>query len=198
MDQSPLDQYRTVLAVIEAEVGTITGNELHRSTPCGDWDLAALVGHVLGAIRYYASLARDAQVPARPVKVDVARDDDLAARVAAEGRAGLTAWSAPEALDRTVMMVLGPVRGADALAIHVADLTVHAWDVAAARGRGLELPSDLATSALATWERVLAAHDLRGIAFADPTPAPDRASPTERLVAFCGRVVPPPGPRDQT
>jgi uncharacterized protein (TIGR03086 family) len=182
-----LADYRRVLDLLAVPVGALTPADLGRPTPCTEWDVATLLGHVLGAIRYYAELARHAEAPARPVLASVAPTDDLARLLATEADAALAAWAAPGALDRTVTMVLGPMRGAEALAIHAADLAVHAWDLAAARGDALTIPADLAAGALATWERVLATRDLRGIVFADPRPAPAEASPTARLVAFCGR-----------
>jgi uncharacterized protein (TIGR03086 family) len=188
MSTAPIDAYRAALDAIRGSTAGITPADLARPTPCADWDLAALLGHVLGAMRYYARLARDGEAPARPVTLPIGPDDDVFAMLRAEATNAVAAWSAPGALERMVTMRLGPMQGADALAIHVADLAVHAWDIAAARGRPLELPAELAGAALGTWRRVLAEHDLRPIAFADTTSVPPDASPTARLLAFCGRT----------
>ena len=73
------------------------------------------------------------------------------------------------------------------LAIHIADLAVHAWDLGTALGRPVELSPNLAASALATWQRVFAGRDLRGIVFADEIMVDADADPTAQLLAFCGR-----------
>jgi uncharacterized protein (TIGR03086 family) len=182
-----IGDYARVLDLLGAQLDVVTPDELQLDTPCAKWKLAKIVGHVLGAIRYYAALAREGEVHLKEVMVPVDRDDDAAALFAVDAHDGLAAWSAPGALDRPVQMRLGDMTGADALEIHVADLAVHTWDVAAARGRPLELPADLAERALATWKAVIGQHDVRGIVFADEVPVGNLATPTGRLVAFTGR-----------
>lgn len=189
MNGTLLDDYRRALDAIAQPVGSVSAGDLARPTPCAAWDVAALVGHVLGAVRYYAALARDGEVHAREVTVPVGPGDDLRATFDGDARAGLAEWSAPGVLHRECRMVLGPMQGADALAIHVADLTVHAWDLAVALGLPRGLPDDLAERALATWRRLLDRHPLRGRAFGPELPVPAGADATARLVAYCGRAA---------
>ena len=56
-----------------------------------------------------------------------------------------------------------------------------------ARGLTLELPPELAVAVLATWEDVFVRLD-RGTAFAGEVAVDADASPTARLVAYCGRA----------
>ena len=77
--------------------------------------------------------------------------------------------------------------GLAALSVHIGDLAIHAWDLAVARGSTLELPDDVAVDALGTWEDVFTRLN-RGTAFGEEVDVAADASPTARLVAYCGRT----------
>ena len=181
-----VEQYREVLEILRGQIAALGPDDLTKPTPCSEWDALELVAHTLGAMAYYAHLARgDDNV--RPVIVDLELDDDLVERFDAAAAHGVEAWSRPGALDSQVKMVLGRMPGRDALAVHISDLALHAWDLANARGITLELPPELVADVLATWEDVFLRLD-RGTAFAAEVDADPDASPTTRLVAYCGRT----------
>ena len=180
-----VESYVEVLGILREQIVALDAGDLARSTPCSEWDIAGLVAHAIGAMEYYARLARGDE-GVRPVTVEIGSIDVAVPLFDAAAADGIAAWSKPGALDQQVRMVLGRMAGRDALAVHIGDLAVHAWDLATARGCSLELPPELATDALATWEDVFTRLN-RGTAFADEVVAPDDASPTARLVAYCGR-----------
>lgn len=181
-----VEQYTEVLGILREQVVALGADDLVRPTPCSEWNALELVAHSIGAMEYYAQLAGgDENV--RPVVVDLEADDDLVARFDAAADRGLTAWSAPGVLDRQVRMVLGRMPGRAALSVHIGDLAIHAWDLAVARGSSVELPDDLAIAALATWEDVFTRLN-RGTAFGEEVAVAADASPTARLVAYCGRT----------
>ena len=181
-----VQQYDAVLEILREQVASVEAADMDRPTPCAEWDVGGLVAHSIGAIEYYTRLARgDEKV--RPVTIEIDSADAMVPLFDEAAAAGVAAWSEPDVLDRQVRMVLGPMPGRDALAVHIGDLAIHAWDLATARGASLELPPEIATDALSTWERVFTRLD-RGTAFAAAVPAPGDASPTARLVAYCGRT----------
>ena len=57
-----LEAYDTALDAVRAQVAILRDDDLSRSTPCAEWDVAALLGHTLGAIAYYAMLGRGEDV----------------------------------------------------------------------------------------------------------------------------------------
>jgi uncharacterized protein (TIGR03086 family) len=181
-----VDTYREVLGILREQVATVGPDDLALPTPCSQWDVAGLAAHSIGAMEYYARLARGDE-DVRPVTLVVTAVDEMLALFDAAAADGIAAWSEPGVLDGRVRMVLGSMPGRDALAVHIGDLAIHAWDLATACGSALELPADLATDALATWERVFVRLD-RGTAFGAEVAVPDDASPTVRLVAYCGRT----------
>jgi uncharacterized protein (TIGR03086 family) len=181
-----VEQYIEVLGILREQVTVLGADDLARPTPCAGWDALALVEHTTGAIEYYARLAGGNE-DVRPVVVDLAPGDDLVARYDVAAANGVAAWSEPGVLDRQVRMVLGRMPGHAALAVHIGDLAVHAWDLAVTRGSTLELPDELATAAIATWEDVFTRLN-RGTAFAEAVAVDAGASPTVRLVAYCGRT----------
>jgi uncharacterized protein (TIGR03086 family) len=181
-----LDQHHEVLTILRGQIHLLGPDELAKPTPCSEWDAIGLVEHALGAMEYYTQLAGGAE-NVRPVLVELQPSEDLVARFDDAAARSVAAWSALGALDREVRMVLGRMRGRDALAVHVGDLAVHAWDLATARGATLELPAELAVDVLATWEDVFTRLD-RGTAFGAEVAVDADASPTARLVAYCGRT----------
>jgi uncharacterized protein (TIGR03086 family) len=181
-----VEQYLEVLGILREQVSVLGSDDLARPTPCSEWDALALVEHATGAIEYYARLAGgDENV--RPVIVELAPGDDLVARFDVAAANGVAAWSEAGALDRQVRMVLGRMPGHAALSVHIGDLAVHAWDLAVTRGSTLELPDELATAAIATWEDVFTRLN-RGTAFGEEVAVDAGMSPTARLVAYCGRT----------
>jgi uncharacterized protein (TIGR03086 family) len=181
-----VERYRDVLGILREQVTAVDPDDLGRATPCSEWDVAGLVAHSIGAMEYYARLARGDE-DIRPVTVEVTAVDEMVTLFDAAAADGVAAWSEPGVLDRRARMVLGPMPGRDALAVHIGDLAIHAWDLATARGSALELPADLATDALATWEQVFTRLN-RGTVFAEAVAVGDDASPTARLVGYCGRT----------
>ena len=65
--------------------------------------------------------------------VEIETIDDMITKLDAAAADGVAAWSTPGVLDQEVRMVLGRMPARDALAVHIGDLSIHAWDLAAAR-----------------------------------------------------------------
>jgi uncharacterized protein (TIGR03086 family) len=105
------------------------------ATPCTEWDVRALVNHVVGANRRYTMLLHGATAG----EVDATRTVDhlgvdpvssfvtTAAELAA-------AFREPGALARTAHHPAGERTGAQLLEMRVLDVAVHTWDLARAIG----------------------------------------------------------------
>jgi uncharacterized protein (TIGR03086 family) len=176
-----LDQMADVIAAIDpARHGGL-------ATPCPDWDVRALVRHVVrqdlrNFLDSVQGRAADWQAPA----------DELGADWAAEFRAGaerlLEAWRLAD-LDEPVAMPGGartPLRGrAD---MQIAELATHCWDLAQATGQRAALDPVLAEHALG-WSKQMLRPEFRGPdkAFGMEVTLPPGAPAYDRLAGWFGR-----------
>ena len=125
---------------------TITDDQLANKTPCAEYDVRALVNHLLFWGPSLAGAGRKESVP-QPAAAE--SDVDLAAgdwrgRLLALLEDITSSWAPPSAWEGetsmgTPHMLPAPVMG-DMI---VGELAVHGWDLAAATGQRLELPADL-------------------------------------------------------
>lgn len=117
------------------------------AAPCGDYDVETLLAHVVAVLRKLATVGRGEDMTA---VTDPA--DDVAKRGAAEfllARADLeSVWTNDAALDKLHTVAWGTMTGRELLDAYTHELTVHAWDLARATGRGHDLDPALAEAAL--------------------------------------------------
>jgi uncharacterized protein (TIGR03086 family) len=184
-----LTAYEQTLVWTGQRVAGVRADNLGQPTPCDEWDLRALVAHVVAGIWYFKALAaRERVADLLQGLSDLVGDDPFASYDEA-ARAGLEAWRQPGVLDATYAMPLGDEPGHRALAIHQADLLIHGWDVAEATHQDATMDSELAEFALAT-ERSFIRPEMRGPGRAYRAARTDAAgsSPQDRLLAFVGRT----------
>ncbi|WP_112247817.1 TIGR03086 family metal-binding protein [Kribbella monticola] len=121
-----------------------------RATPCTEWDVRALVNHVVGAnVRYQLLLdgASTEQVEATR-SVDHLGDDAVAAFVASAERM-IACFHKGGVLERVTHHVTGDRTGHELVAMRILDAAVHAWDLARAIGADETLPDDVVAFLLA-------------------------------------------------
>src|SRR5215475_409304 len=156
-------------------------------TPCAEWDVRALVNHVVGANRRYTMLLHGAttdEVEATRA-VDHLGDDPVASFVAtaAELKA---AFGEPGAMARTACHRAGERTGAQLLEMRVLDIAVHTWDLARAIGADESLDPGVVAFALTLHDTFDAAR--RRGAFAPPPGKPPAGSSAQaRLLYLAGR-----------
>jgi uncharacterized protein (TIGR03086 family) len=165
-------------------------DQLPDPTSCPDFDVAALVDHLVGAGHRAATLGQGAVPPDGEFPhVELA---DAPGELRAAGRAARAGWSDPARLDATVEMPWGEVYlGSTIVDMYLAELATHSWDLAAATGQLARLDADLARSAL-DGARAMLKPEYRdllavGSPYGQEWPAPDDSTDWERLAAFMGR-----------
>jgi uncharacterized protein (TIGR03086 family) len=105
-----------------------------------------LVTHVVqGQLQAAALLAGDG-LPAAP-------EGELLPAWESAAAAATAAWNTPGALEREVVLPIGPMTAPLYLERRVVELTVHAWDLARAIGDDDDVPNDLAAVALGITQR---------------------------------------------
>lgn len=177
-------------AAVGELIAKVDPDQWSASTPCPDWTVRRLVGHLIGMNRVFTALLAGQSAPRRDpdhVEADpLAAYRDSAVRLRA-------AFSRPGVLERTFLGPLGAATGAERLQIRLYDLLAHGWDLAQATGQSDGLPDDVAERALA-FARTQVSEQARPGRFGSARDIADDAPAIERLVAFLGRrVSSPPG-----
>jgi uncharacterized protein (TIGR03086 family) len=178
-----LDAYARVLAEVDMIVAAVTADRFDDHTPCADWNVRALLDHLVYENLMWTSLA-DGD-PRNDFAADHLGDDHVAAfRASAE--AALAAFRRPGMLAQQY----GPAPGWRLVEQVVIEMLVHGWDLAKATGRPTDLAPDVAATALAAVRTIYAELPRTpGGSFAPAQPVPDRASAADRLAAYLGRDV---------
>jgi len=173
-----LDQTAAIIAGIGAEQAALP-------TPCTDWDVRALVRHLIGQdLRNFTVAARgetaDWQAPAGNVGEDWAGAfRDGAAQL-------LAVWRAAD-LDRPITMPGGGQAPLGARASQqMAEFAVHGWDLVKATGQRVSLDPQLAERAL-DWSHQMLRPEARGKAFGPEVPVPPDAPIYDQLAGWFGR-----------
>jgi uncharacterized protein (TIGR03086 family) len=130
---------RAVLATVDL-VAHVTTADLQRATPCAEWTLGDLLGHLVAQHRGFAAAAAPDPVEDLAAWRVEPLGDDPAATYAAAAHAVLDAFAADGVLDRTLLLpeISSTFRfpAAQAISFHFIDYVVHGWDVA----RALDVP----------------------------------------------------------
>lgn len=159
-----------------------------RPSNLGDWSLRELVGHATGSAAKVIALIEDAEVSPAPARPADWIDPDPVARLRALAARLREVLPAAD-LEEPRSSPQGEVPLRRALAFPIADLALHSWDVERSQGRSVELPAGLLAFCRQLLASVPEAALRRPSAFGPARPAPDGATPTERLMAFLGRSV---------
>ena len=180
--ESPSAELAIAFAAVGSVIHHIDADQWASPTPCTQWPVRRVVGHLVGMNLVFAAMLADEPPPAR---FEI-YDSDLAARYDASAAVLVARFSAPGTLERNMGGPLGSASGADRLWIRMYDLLAHGWDVARATGQRLIVPDELAENALAFATRQLDGVDRDG-RFEPPQPHSAAADALDRLAAFLGR-----------
>lgn len=193
-DNVPDVDRRAALARSFSHAATIAegvgADQLRDPTPCPDYDVAALIDHLVGAGWRTVAVGRGENPEAEEFPhIDLA---DAPVQLRSAGKQAEAAWSDDARLAATVTMPWGETyTGAALVDMYVAELAGHAWDLAAATGQLGRLDPELAPGALQA-ARAMLKPEYRnamgpGNPFAAEVEAPHQATDWERFAAFMGR-----------
>jgi uncharacterized protein (TIGR03086 family) len=169
-------------------VAAVRPDQLGLPTPCTEYDVRALLSHIVGGLNRIALVGEGAGALAVPARADGVPDDGwLAAYRSARARAA-AAWADDATLDALVEVPWGKVPGRIALSGYVQEILTHGWDLARATGQPTELDPGLASWVLAVARRILPPEPRGGeIPFGPVVAVPPGAGPYAQLAAWLGR-----------
>src|SRR3954467_600260 len=114
------------------------------ATPCADWDVRALVNHVIGELLWAPPLLEGKTIAEVGDRFDGDGLRDAPATTAGQAAKELLAAAAePGAQERTVHLSFGDFPGAEYLSQVTTDVIIHTWDLARALGMDDDLGAGL-------------------------------------------------------
>jgi len=182
-----VERFQRAQALFGDRVDAVPAASWDVPTALSGWSVRDLVRHLVDEQRWAPPLLAG-QTPAQvgdQFAGDALGDDPVGAWESASDQA-LTAFAAPDALQRTVVLSYGETPAADYCAEMTADLVVHAWDLAHAIGGVERLDDRLVAWTLDYAEEHLDGSGKPGV-FGAAVDVPDDADPQTRLLARYGR-----------
>jgi uncharacterized protein (TIGR03086 family) len=182
----PAELFPAALAQAVRVVSRVEADQLRRSTPCAEWDVQALLGHLLSVVRRAERLADGRPATSVPDVAAVGSTGRWVGTFQAAASKAEHAWTAgaPAAVRAPWGRLPAPV----ALSGSVLELVAHTHDLAVATGQAGPLDEELAEAALRIAERLVPDTAREGgIPFAVPVPTAPDADAVTRLAGYLGR-----------
>jgi uncharacterized protein (TIGR03086 family) len=196
----PRPRFRTTLDTARAVVTGVRPDELAVATPCDEYDVRALLEHLLGVLDRVTAVGTGADPFAIPRR-EVADEGWVAAWDDAAG-ALWSVWEDDAVLERPSPLPWAPGTAADALVSYVREITLHTWDLATATRQHVSWDEEVLATIAAGFDYLPAtgraeffapfkANAPAGVVLDDPfvdaVPVPDDAPMIDRVVAWFGR-----------
>jgi uncharacterized protein (TIGR03086 family) len=166
----------------------LTDEEWEFLTPCSDWNVQAIVAHVVVGDAQVPSILAGETVPLELDASPTVLGPNAIATWRGTALAMLRAFGQPGVLEQRYQHPVGRVTGKRILGFRLTDALVHAWDIARACGRDLSLDDDLAEYCLEFWWPLAKGLVDSGHFKAAVMPS-ETAAPGERLLALLGRQI---------
>ena len=182
-----LEQYDHAMAEFDSRVAQIRDDQWSDPTPCTEWDVRALVAHLVDECRWVPYLIDGGTVDGAGDRF--AADplgDDAKGAWHRESAAARESVSAEGALDRMVTVSYGQISARDYLWQLTVDLTVHAWDLARGIGADEQLNHELVRRIHAETEKDTETLAKSGL-FDPPVHVPAHADLQARMLGLFGR-----------
>lgn len=179
----PIERIDRATAFAAEKVKGVSQADLSKSTPCAEFDVRALLNHVIGGLGMLTTAAEGGksampegdQFGADPGADYEQRRQKLVAALRGEG-----------VLDRPWEMPFGTLPGAMMASIAFMEHVTHGWDIAKATGQDTTIPAELVaecTEVVTPMDAMLRMPGVCGPAVS----VPDDASAQDKLIGFMGR-----------
>ncbi|MFI0483651.1 TIGR03086 family metal-binding protein [Actinomadura sp. 9N215] len=157
-------------------------------TPCPDWDVRALINHLIFWTGRAGTAARKLPPTGPDEGHDFTAEPGWADRFEAKARASAEAWRDPDAWTGNTSLT-GDKDGMPAAfiaGILFGECVLHGWDLAVATGQDPGLPPEIVQAA---WEQTVSTAEMSREykVFGEEVPVPEDAPLLDRLVGLAGR-----------
>ncbi|MDT0303735.1 TIGR03086 family metal-binding protein [Streptomonospora wellingtoniae] len=183
----PRAVFSRALDQAQQQIAALSGGELDAPTPCADYDVRALLGHMVAVLHKLARIGTGGDAGDLPDVVEGVADDGWVGAFAGARAETERVWGdAP--LDHPVTLPWATLPGHAALDAYTHEFTVHSWDLAHATGRRAALDPDLAVRALEAFPKFAPPEARSGHGpFGPVVSVPRNADVYTRLAAYLGR-----------
>jgi len=179
--------HRRALDATRDRVAAIESSQMAWATPNDDWDVRALLNHVISGNLWAAELAAGATIEQVGDRLDgdIIGDDPLSA-YDRSAEAAAAAFEAPGALEAPCAVSYGPVPGSVYAEHRFIDVLIHGWDLAKATGQDTRIDPTLTAASLKVLAPQIDVLQASG-AFGTPIQVGPDADPQTRLLGLLGR-----------
>jgi uncharacterized protein (TIGR03086 family) len=182
-----LEQYAQALQEFDQRVALVGADNWTAPTPCSEWDVRALVAHVVDEQRWAPYLLSGGTVAdAGDQFADDPLHDDVQGAWSRASRAAREAFSAPGALDQHVSLSYGDTSARDYLWEMTVDAAIHAWDLARGIGADDRLDAELVRRIHQAAEKDSEQIAASGV-YGTPVPVASGADLQTRMLGLYGR-----------
>ena len=180
-----LDQTRDVVALVRGEHMTLP-------TPCTEFDVRTLLGHIVAVLRRVAAAGRGDDLNTLPVVAEGIPDDGWLAAYDSGVAELRGVWADDALLDREITLPFATLPGTMVVSIYAQEICIHGWDLAAAIGAPTGWDPEVAEALIPVAHTILPVEP-RGVAignaFAAVVDVPETAAAYTRLAGWLGRDV---------
>jgi uncharacterized protein (TIGR03086 family) len=189
---SPTTAVRAASDLAAGPLRAVTADQLTAATPCGDYDVRALVDHLAWAAvlsqraATRTALEHDWSSLTPAPFLDGVPVERWAAAVPAELDTAADAWADPAAWEGETLMGTTPMPAEVVGPLMLAEFVLHGWDLARAIGAPYDVPAELGEATLAAVQPV-AQMGRDGGWYGPEVPGPPDAPAFDRALGLTGR-----------
>jgi uncharacterized protein (TIGR03086 family) len=150
-EESVVELHARAVEGFRSLVQAVPADAWSAPTPCGEWDVRALVNHVAGEELWTVPLLEGRTIAEVGERFDgdvLGADPVVSVDTAA--KAAVVAFEEPGAADRTVALSFGATPASEYAMQLIADHVIHGWDLAAATGADRRIDDGL-VAVLTDW-----------------------------------------------
>jgi len=182
---SEIDLLDGILTKATAIVAGVRPDQRELPTPCTEYDVGALLNHMVGWVRVFDAGTNDREMPTDAETYQVG--DDPGAEFGAAARSVVAGWEA-NGLDRDVKTSGGAMPGPMVFNMTLMEYLTHGWDLATATGQPIPFTEAEGADVLDRARETLPPeYQGEGQAFGAVVPVPDDAPAVDQLIGFMGR-----------
>ena len=169
----------------ERVIASMPSDQLTRPTPCTEWDVRALLSHLVMVTRRIAAVGEGRS--ALEVLPECIPDGEMWEAFHVARETADRAWAHDAALTREVEVPWGRMLGALVLGGYLPEVVAHTWDLWTATDCSIPLDPALADTAMAVARRAIPAERDR-FPFAPVVDVPETADACSRFAGWMGRA----------